>query len=561
MRNSFNEFSRLLAAALLALSSALILNHFPASASPLPVDEASRGSHIKGMREAIARVEKAHPDWKVQDLVEALNAYESGKLKTNRLTKLASKTPLLNVDLLEAAMELEPCYSGNDMTPVVRLVDGSHRALELALAGRCNDTPSEIVVVPGALNAERTALANLINESYRLGINLDDPDFYYIEHLARAGASEARLRPRLDKLKENLKTLSEIRRGRSQLQHYQCGKKLKKQLTRMRSSLRQISREFGRGDTESADKGYSKLVKLAESTGDSEVTSAVLQCYRVFLLAMRCRADERWSFGRYQQVNSELSCVMSDQAFAKALQQAQNFTAPSSIKRLRSIQLNCIEARRKGYLETTKKLLQKLEQEAIKSDDRSFGLQYAAMNVHHAFLESFVSSDLSNPENQQLRSKIFTAWLRAEHGKQPILAASNLKAGGDWFKLETVLQILQRESVYTDRSLSLCHRWGLGSCNQIEDVPGAQKARLGIVSYDDGPSYNGELWLTCRPPTTSCEKCDHKHSSEDPLAARQLISLVMNRLHEVGLQAHHTDANPNVVYIEGNWTNNLKANQ
>jgi hypothetical protein len=152
--------------------------------------------------------------------------------------------------------------------------------------------------------------------------------------------------------------------------------------------------------------------------------------------------------------------------------------------------------RRAGDKEATKNLYLKLVDLTTKSGDRTGSLQYFALNAYHSFL----ATDYTDTKNYDLlRAEIYSSWAVEELGKQPSRSEANLRAGGDWERLEKALKVLESQSILICRDFQPCHLWGESKPELLLASNEHSTQLAGLVYYWD-PGPRNELDLQCSAP-------------------------------------------------------------
>lgn len=319
----------------------------------------------------------------------------------------------------------------------------------------------------------------------------------------------------------------------------------------MRTLLSQAVQEFLIGNTDEADRYYFELLKLAEQSGNYEITTAVLECYQYFLYGMCHRSNQKLYAMRRSYVFSERTCVESDHDFFRALNKLDGHCDFTVIKNLRAIQSELVRSRRSGDYGAAELQYTKLFDEAKKSGDKTGAVAYFALNAHHAFLMTQPSEE---SDYKELRSQLFSFWISEELGKQKSLAEINKRAGGDWSRLEAVFSKLEKQSIFVGRSIKLCSQWGLGDLGNVGALQNEQEKCLGMVFYQQPADREKTVWLICRPrlDTKTCVHCSNHHGVKNGL--RPVVNLLTKTLAEAGFKTTRAIGHPDSVAINGEWT-------
>jgi hypothetical protein len=320
------------------------------------------------------------------------------------------------------------------------------------------------------------------------------------------------------------------------------------QTRKMRQLFAQCTQEFDKGDTLMADSYAWSLLKLAEESGDYRITKDILDWYHLFLIAMIHRPQSEIYKARSVYVSRETRCVANDDSFITTLNFFQSQCDPALVKDLRDMHTELVRRRRSGDTKTIKDLYDRFVDLAKKSGDRTCLIPYFALNVYHAYLET----DLTTKNYDELRDQLYSAWVDEELGKQPSVVEENLKAGGDWKKIETAFESLEKQSIFVCRAVQRCHMWGESNPKAFWNERRVSSQR-GMVYYEDF-SIDKDLYLICYSGSEYKNGC---LVDSDP---EPVMDALMKSLIDAGFEANRTpNGNPGVVHVTGSWGKSYAA--
>ncbi len=334
-------------------------------------------------------------------------------------------------------------------------------------------------------------------------------------------------------------------------------------ISEMRNALTLAESAFNTGDTDKADIYYDDLLKLADGSGIFELNITVLKCYQMFKSGLMFRPPrlhhQRSYIARHYEI--EIDCLKSDHDFIGALDSLKLNIDPDIAEKLRSLN-NKIVQNRRSESSATVQLYNRLIDLAKNSKDQTGIVEYFALNSYHTFLQHLGERDVPV---ETLRAELFSSWATKELGKQPLLKQSNIKAGGDWAKLEAVLTELEKQSIYVCRSVEYCPSWGTSDLSTI--MLTAPNPDAGMVYYlserYEGVTQRGKLkretkssnlWLKCAEASskeTVCTDCGSRRLSQNHNGERPVKRLALKLLRESGFRA--VPDNVDGVRVPGNW--------